>query len=230
MAKRSVRITLSNNTPFTLTLIDPSIASTDPCGGNWTDLWRPPQQIQPKSHGQWQTESAGLATGTEGWVKYLIENTDDDLTADPTGNTLCRQELVYIHWDNPFVWDDGTKPIDFSISTSDISPPCNKDKGVWGFPAGGRSSSQSCRHELFGAGVSGPGQQGITWWDAVVNWPVLLAFTILGDMDVNLEFVIGLRRERSVEETIFSFYDGSKGLRSLAKTAGQSSLRKLFRM
>jgi hypothetical protein len=222
---------LSNNTPFKLTLIDPRIATEDPCHGNWTDGgWRPPPEIAPKSHGAWQSESAGIGTGTEGWVKYQIENTDSDLKADPTGKTLCVQQLVYIHWDNPFIWDSGTKPIDFTVSTSDVTPPCNSDKGVWGAFHGGRSSQQSCRHELFGAGVSGAGVQGITWWDAIFNWPYLLAFTIVGDMDVNLEFVLGLRQEGSVNETIFSFYDGTKGLRSLASAAKVSSLRKLFRM
>jgi hypothetical protein len=230
MPKRSTRITLSNNTPYILSLIDVHLATDDPCHGSWTDGgWRPPSQILPKTHGAWQTESSGIATGTEGWVKYLIGNTDSDLTADPTGKTPCRQELVYVHWDNPFVWSSGTVPIDFTVSTSDIPPPCNSDKGVWGFPPGGLSSSM-CRHELFGAGASGAGLQGVTWWDALVNWPVLLAFTVLGDADVNLEFTVGLRLLGSVDETIFSFYDGSKGLRTVAAAAKVSRLRTLFRM
>jgi hypothetical protein len=219
MPKRSTRVTLSNNTPFTLTLLDPAISSNDPCHGSWTDGgWRPPSQIQPQTHGAWQSESSGIATGTEGWVKYLI---------DP--GSPCPQELIYIHWDNPFVWSSDTKPIDFMVSTSDVVPPCNSDIGKWSFPGSG-VSPWGCRHELFGAGVSGGGLQGVTWWDAVMNWPVLLAFTILGDADVNLEFIIGLRLAGSVDQTIFSFYDGSQGLLSLASTAKQPSLRTLFRM
>jgi hypothetical protein len=224
--RRSVRITLSNNTPFNLTLVDPSIASTDPCHGNWTDGgWRPPPVIAPKTHGQWQTESSGLGTGTEGWVKYVIENTDFDSRTV----TRCPQELVYIHWDNPFVWNN-TNPIDFTVSYSDVTPPCDADKGVWTFPSHGEGSSPNCRHELFGAGVSGGNQGGVTWWDAVANWPALLVFTVVGDMDENLEFIIGLRQVGSVDQTIFSFYEGSKGLRALANTAKISTLRRLFRM
>jgi hypothetical protein len=137
---------------------------------------------------------------------------------------------VYIYWDNPFIWGSSTKPIDFTVSTSDVTPPCDGEKGIWD-GTGGRSSTQNCRHELFGAGASGvAGLQGITWWDAVMNWPVLLAFTVIGEGDINLEFTIGLRQEGSVDETIFSFYPGSKGLRSLASTAGQFSLRKLFHL
>jgi len=63
-----------------------------------------------------------------------------------------------------------------------------------------------------------------------MNWPTLLAFTVLGDADINLEFTIGLRLAGSVDQTIFSFYDGSQGLRSLAGAAKQPSLRTLFRM
>jgi hypothetical protein len=82
--------------------------------------------------------------------------------------------------------------------------------------------------ELFPAGVGGTPQGGITWWDALVNWPFQLGLTVVGAMDVNLEFTFGLRLRGSVDQTIFSFYDGSKGLRSLASAAKVSSLRKLF--
>jgi hypothetical protein len=218
MPKRSTRVTLSNNTPFQLTLLDSRIASNDPCHGSWTDGWRPTSQIAPRSRGAWQSESSGIGTGTEGWVKYLIGS-----------GAPCPEELIYIHWDNPFVWVGSTNPIDFSVGTSDITPPCNSDIGVRGFP-GTQVSPPGCRHELFGAGASGGGLQGVTWWDALMNWPALLAFTILGDADVNLEFVIGLRLAGSVDQTIFSFYDGTQGLRSLVRASKQASLRALFRM
>ncbi len=225
MPRRSTRIKLSNNTPFTLTLI----GASGPCHGSWTDLWQPPQEIQPRTQGAWESESSGIGTGTQGWVKYLIENTDYDSNSTNAPQSLCRQELAYIQWDNPFVWANDTQPIFFSVSTSDVTPPCDADKGVWDFPGSGLSS-RNCRHELFGAEIIGAQQGGITWWDAVMSWPVLLVFTVTGDMDVNLEFTVVLRQLGSVDETIFSFYDGSKGLRSLARTAGQSSLKKLFHM
>jgi hypothetical protein len=50
------------------------------------------------------------------------------------------------------------------------------------------------------------------------------------DDQTNLEFTFGLRQQGSVSQSIRSFYDGKKGLRSLASTAGQSSLRKLFHL
>jgi hypothetical protein len=70
MAKRSVQITLSNNTGFLLQMVDRQLAANDPCGGIWTDGWRPSFQIPPTTHASWQTESSGITTGTEGWVKW----------------------------------------------------------------------------------------------------------------------------------------------------------------
>ena len=87
MPRRSTRITLVNNTSLTLQLI-----GTSPCHGDWTDVWEPPQKILPKTGApgllinSWESESAGIATGTEGWVKYL---TNDN-------------QLVYIHWDRSY--------------------------------------------------------------------------------------------------------------------------------
>ena len=183
----------------------------------------------PKTHGAWQSESAGVLRGTEGWVKYLRPKTDIN------GKECPLTELVYIHWNNPFVWSPDTKPtdlIDYQCVTSDVKPPCKADQGVWSFPGSGIPPSD-CRHELFMAGVVANGNHSVTWWDVVMNWPIVEVLYGLGqggDFDINLEFTIGLRLAGSVDQTIFSLYDGSKGLRSLANTAGQSSLRKLFRM
>jgi hypothetical protein len=154
MAKRSIRVTLSNNTDYSLILL----GNAGPCHGKWTEGgWNPPDQIQSKTHGAWQSQSDGFLTGTEGWVKYLIA------TKDPR----CTQQLVYIHWDNPFVWNN-TTPIDFQVSDSDIKPPCDSDKGVWGvaggFPSGGNNKIQECQYELFPAGIVGGGSvDGISW-------------------------------------------------------------------
>jgi hypothetical protein len=212
-------VTLSNNTDSSLTLLGSNL-----CGGDWTNgaQWAPPTQIPKKTHGAWQSESGGIGTGTEGWVKYLVEN-DTSMG--------CLKELVFIHWNNPFVWDSGTTPMpEWTVTTSDVPTPCDAEGGGSTFSelTGGRSPSQACRHELFGASASGGDQGGITWWDVVVNWPALLGLTLAGQMDINLEFTLGLRQEGSVEQTIFSFHDGRAGLRSLATAAGKSSLRQLF--
>jgi hypothetical protein len=98
MPKRSTKITLSNNTDFTLALI---ANGAQLCHGKWTDGWPPPPALIPsKTHGSWQSESGGdipiignIATGTEGWVKYVL--------------TPTPPELVYIHWDNPLACQRG---------------------------------------------------------------------------------------------------------------------------
>jgi hypothetical protein len=225
MARRSIRVTLSNNTLFTLELASVS----GPCHGSWTDPWEPPAQILPRTHGAWQSESSGIATGTEGWVKYLIKNTDGDPRFT---NQSCPEEMVYIHWDNPFVWptsiDDPKQfPLQPLVATSNVPPPCDADRSNEWNGVGG-TLPRSCSHELFTAGVSGFGPESVTWWDAIVNWPAIVGLGVIGDLDINLEFTLGLRALGSVDQTLYSFYDGRKGLRSLVNEAGQPSLRKLF--
>lgn len=203
MPVRSVRATLSNNTDFQLTLLGTSL-----CHGRWTDpqgSWEPSslQPIPSRNHGAWQSESDGFMTGTEGRVKYLIQNTDVDVNGTP-----CLSELVYIHWDNPFLWssDQANHLIDYQVVTTDVKPPCNADQGVWTNPSGGAGSgglsSQRCRHEIFPAGVNGAGLQGVSWWDALMNWPALLGLTLFREADIHLEFTLGLRKLGSVDETI----------------------------
>ncbi len=222
MPRRSTRITLLNNTPFTLTFL-----ASNRCHGDWTDPWQPPSQIPPNTQGGWQSESSGIATGTEAWVKYILNNTDSDFA---TGQP-CLPELVYIYWDNPFVPNHDTKPIKFQVGTSDVTPPCGADGATSGtFPPVGGTTPRGCRHELFMAGMSGAGISNVTWWDAIVNWPALLGLTVLGEADINLQFTLGLRAVGSVGQTIRSLYDGRQGLRSLARTAGRSSFRALFNM
>jgi hypothetical protein len=223
MPRRSTRITLLNNTPFTLTFL-----ASNRCHGDWTDPWQPPSRIPPNTQGAWQSESSGIATGTEAWVKYLLNTTDSDFA---TGQP-CLPELVYIHWDNPFVWGPHTKPIpDHTVGTSDVTTPCDDGGTTSGtFPPVGGTTPQGCRHELFMAGMSGAGISNVTWWDVIVNWPALLGLIVTGEADVNLQLTLGLRAVGSVGQTIRSLYDGRQGLRSLARTAGRSSFRALFNM
>jgi len=229
MPKRSTRITLSNNTGFPLALV---ADGAQLCHGKWTEGWQPPPAtIADKTHGAWQSESGGdipiigdIATGTEGWVKYQL-----------TPPAPSPPELVYIHWDNPYVWSSGTNPSDQQVSTNDVKPPCNSNKGAWNsLPFG----SPPATHELFIAGGSSNGQ-AFDWgtgtggkaFDVVFVWPALIILGI-ADLqgDINIEIVLGLRTKGSVDQTIYGFYDGTKGLRALASAAGQPSLRKLFNL
>src|SRR5271167_51045 len=134
MARRSTQITLNNNTDIDLTLV----GNAGPCHGSWSTNMSPPGTIPKQSTATWQSESSGVATGTEAWVKYQITNPGP-----------CAPELLFIYWDNPFVWDNGTQAMNFSVTTTDVTPPCDADQGQWdtsgGFPHGGTNPPE-CTH------------------------------------------------------------------------------------
>jgi hypothetical protein len=219
MPRRSTRITISNNTNLDLTLI----GTAGPCHGSWTNDISPPSTIAKGTCGSWEAESSGIATGTEGWAKYQLTNPG-----------TCQPELVFVYWDNPFVWDSGTQAIRLSVTTTDVTPACDADKGQWdspgGFPHGG-INPPSCTHELFGISSKGNGIEGITWWDVAVNWPALLGLTILGQADINLEFTVGLRLKGSVRQSILpTDCVSAQDILALAQSLKQPSLRALFHM
>jgi|GEM_PF-1737928 len=78
MAARSTHVTLTNRTRKNLTRTEDSLEH-----GIWTD--RPPLLIGDR--GEWESESDGFLTGTEGRVTYGIDGGGE----------------VRLHWDNPFV-------------------------------------------------------------------------------------------------------------------------------
>ena len=63
MAARSTRVTVRNQTGKFLRHLDDSLD-----GGQWTEPLRPPPEILPSQTAWWQSESDGVATGTEGYV------------------------------------------------------------------------------------------------------------------------------------------------------------------
>jgi hypothetical protein len=211
MPQRSIRITLQNNTDRNLTLI-----AAEHCFGSWTNNIAPPSVIAMQSTVSWEGESSGVLQGTEGWVKYEINN---------NGNfKSCSAELVYIHWDNPFVWDK-TNPLDYSLTMTDVTPPCNANEGKWDNGLGAEYKQPSfCSHEIFGIDSQyDGGVQGITWWDVGVNWPILIGAAILGTEDISLKFTLGIRTAGSVRQTI-----GAQGIRPIAVAKEQPSVRALL--
>lgn len=64
------------------------------CGGCWTPGgWTPPASIASGGRGGWQSQSCGIMTGTQGWVKYR-------LTRDSDG---ANRGLAYVYWTNPYL-------------------------------------------------------------------------------------------------------------------------------
>jgi hypothetical protein len=214
MARRSSQVTLQNNTDLDLTMVHWHL-----CHGSWSDNGSPPSTIVRQTTASWQSESSGIATGTEGWIKYQITN---------PGN--CVPELVWIYRDNPFVWAGDTKAFDGGVQTTDWTPYCKPDDDSWkwdtpgGFPHGGTNPPE-CTHVIFIINQSGNGIQGLSWWDFVVNWPALLRETVLGQADINLQITLGLGLKSSVRQ-MFETED----ILAIAQAKRQQSLRAIMHL
>ncbi|MBO8190622.1 hypothetical protein ITI46_02720 [Streptomyces oryzae] len=84
MAARSTHVTLENRAgSFNLRRTSQGLDH-----GEWTT--KPPLLIGDR--GEWESESNGFATGTEGSVTYQLEDVDG-----------VRMGEVSLHWDNPFI-------------------------------------------------------------------------------------------------------------------------------
>ena len=230
MPLRSVQITLVNNTPFTLTEYRAGL-----CHGGWSGV--PPSTVAPNSQVQWQSQDEKVLTGTEGFVKYTCPQT----VAPAIGNaSFTTSELVYIYWDNPYVWSKSTSPIVMQTKISNLSAPCGGDVS---WPTGDIRPGNSTVTQIFGVTSGGSGPVGWIWGTGPVgigftiflSWPLVWIPIVEQDIkdletDVNLEFTLGLRLNGSVRGSIQHIYDGSSGLRALAVQAQQPSLRKLFNL
>jgi hypothetical protein len=119
MSQRAFNIFLINNSGVTISKTFDHL-----CGGDWTPALSPPPSIPDGKQVEFRSESAGIATGTEGYVKYGIPSFDSD--HNPT------QDELYIYWDNPYL---GTNTAITQVSTQGIQPDCDFDKtGGSGFP------------------------------------------------------------------------------------------------
>lgn len=91
MAVASFHIRLENATDLTL-----SRTSLVLNHGEWSGNMLPPETILRKTAGEWQSESSGFATGTEGSVTYAARRPDGFYIGD-----------VYVHWNIPFTGHGG---------------------------------------------------------------------------------------------------------------------------
>jgi hypothetical protein len=104
MAQRSVVVQFLNNTNQTLSLSNSGLE-----GGIWSNNGTavPPQQIGPQSSANWESESNGTGTGTQGFASYTIG-----------GNA---SQVVTMTWDDPFAGSNaygGTCPGGYQIPYS----------------------------------------------------------------------------------------------------------------
>lgn len=232
MPLRSVQITLVNNTPFALTEYRAGLCH----GGGWSGV--PPTTVPSNMQVEWQSQDGRRLTGIEGFVKYTCPQAAFTGDGTPPPST---SELVYIHWDNPYIWGKHTNPIDPRTSVSNVSAPCGGDvswPGGTGGTFGTITPGKSTVTQLFAVSNNGSGPNfnfgtgpvgvGFTIWFA---WPAYLTDALIAvEHDINLEFTLGLRMKGSTRGSINHFYDGSQGLRALAVQAQQPSLRQLFKL
>lgn len=91
MSARSVRATFKNGLKVTLHLLNASLSH-----GEWTT--NPPASIAPGGTGEWQSDSNGFMTGTEGTCTYQFVYIGE---SEPT------IQSVKLYWDNPFSGGNG---------------------------------------------------------------------------------------------------------------------------
>jgi hypothetical protein len=123
MPERSFRVIIQNSSSFTLNQTFNHL-----CGGDWTPGgWVPPGSISPNTSGGMQSESDGIATGTEGYVKYDVNRN--------VGGSNTKVGMIYVYWDNPFY---GYTHFRFAAAPVDVFPDCDFDA-----PSGGATFSDS---------------------------------------------------------------------------------------
>jgi hypothetical protein len=122
---RSVRVVLLNQTGNRLHFADASASHGD-WAGNLPGL------IAPGAYGEWQTNSGGFMTGTEGDAHYTLEGVGD----------------VRVHWDNPFFGENSyssSAPRGYTVESSGgeqnhatiffflrpLSTPSNECNSAW---------------------------------------------------------------------------------------------------
>src|SRR5260370_13019356 len=113
MPARSMNISLTNASGITITK-----TFEHHCHGQYTDGMAPPGTIANGQTVVFQAESAGVATGTEGYVKYGVPSGTDN-NGNPTTDEL------YLYWDVPFI---GTPKAIGTVSTASVQPDCDFDR------------------------------------------------------------------------------------------------------
>jgi hypothetical protein len=200
MPVRSFEISLHNNSGFALTRTFDHL-----CHGIWTPALRPPDTIQNDVRAMWKSESDGVATGTEGYVKYRIEGNGD---------------TVYLYWNNPFAF--GETWAKSQVSTEDIEPDCDFEKKVGVAVVPPQPSRFECPKTIEGQG-EGAGILEFIW-----QVP-LIPFFLFGNQRISEHAGVSLALVRKANnlKTFASRrrIDLSRGIRSLAPGVPVISLK-----
>jgi hypothetical protein len=204
MSARAFRVILQNDSGSSLTKSFDHL-----CGGDWTPSLRPPDSIAAGQQVVWRSESDGIATGTEAYVKYKIDGVGD---------------TVYIYWDNPFAL--GVTHAKGQVSTQDVEPDCDFER-----TSGSTFSPPPSKFELFQdfPGSGGPGGPAGIGFIAEIPFAPIIIFGTLG---INADAAISLVLARKSDSLkTFAFrrgVDASQGIRSPMLAAGENSVRSIM--
>jgi len=211
MPVRSFKIVLDNNSGFALTKTFDHL-----CHGDFTPGLSPPNSVEPNQRVTWASESNGIATGTEGYVKYRVEGLKN------TG--ITNGDTVYIYWDNPFTL--GVTHAHCQVSTADIEPDCDFDKT----PGGSAFAPPPSKFEAFQSPQTGGPTSGNTL--ELVGEVPLAPFFVFANSGITAiaEVGITLGPKPNNLKTFASRrkIDLSKGIRSLASASQVVSLRAMM--
>lgn len=225
MPERTFRIFLSNNTEF------PLIKAYDHrCHGFWTSSdWEAPEVIPPKTELGWQTESGGVMTGTEGWVKYRRGVPRIVLPGGPPP-PLDLVETIYIYWDNPFfpnpIESEIATKVKCSVTLGDVTADCEPETNNGGntFP------DPPVNFEIVQTSFSNAGAQFKN--DLVKMTPQILISPIIifGTTGIieHAEARFTFRQKGSLRQALPLGYDSSQGLSIFQQNASTTSIRAMF--
>jgi hypothetical protein len=213
MSARTFRLLIQNNTALDFTLQEQHL-----CGGDWTPDWTPASTIAAKGEAGLQSESSGIMTGTEGWVKYAI--------TDVVNNTT---EQLYLHWSNPY-YDAPTFPSQAGdnpsaqVSVTDVTPHC--DAGTSGGGGGFTGVPQHSVVLVFAS--SNPGDPSLGDYVLAYSNPASIIAGFLHGFQSSLYAIVMVRESDSVRQSLPRSYDPGLGLRALTSRANTTSVRTLL--
>jgi hypothetical protein len=231
MPVRVFRILLSNNLGVPLLNGEPHL-----CHGDWTPGgWEPPATIPARSEVGWQSESGGIATGTEGWVKYKIGRIPQVIPGGTPPAAVPTETTVYIYWNNPFLSSPFTTQ-DYtrakgSVTVGDVRADCDADD------SGGSGSAFApppSGFDLLPEGVVPGRPLGPSGSDELLLDLPQVPFApliIIGTVGQIVEHAWGrfiLRESGSVRQSLPLKYDTSHGLRKFKLNSAQTSVRAMF--
>ncbi len=244
MPVRNFRVFLSNNTDFDLHRTAHVLCSA--LGGDsiWTSGdWEPPEIIPARSERAWQSESSGIATGTEGFVKYRIAKPRSDVIPGGPPPLPNLEDELYIYWVNPFMASPASSSpptkAKCAIDPDGVNLDCDPDgqpgsggsgstfgtpKRVSAFEIAPERSQQN--HPDWSPGTPMDGSEGPLLPQVPIAF--LMVFGSLGIVE-HAWARFTLRSRGSVRESLRLGYDTDSGLRK-ALQPGTTSVRAALRL